>query len=240
MLRILDVLGENSAPLGFDALHGRLGFTRSTLYRYLKILTDAGLVASSPEAGFSIGPRITELDYRMRQHDPLITASRPVMAELAQATAGIALLCRRYGDRVLCVHQERGTNAFRSTYERGLARPLFRGAASRVILAHLPGPAIARLQTSQAEALAESGLPTALQPLRAALRAIRQRGWDVTEGQVTPGVTGIAAALSDSRGEVLGSLSVTLGRTGLSPDETARIAERVTFCAGIVNKTLAG
>ncbi|HEY8613802.1 MAG TPA: helix-turn-helix domain-containing protein, partial [Roseomonas sp.] len=100
MLRVLDVLEE--APdglLSFEALHQALGFSRSTLYRHLKTLTDAGLVAAIPDRGFTLGPRVMELDYRMQQRDPLIGAARPVMAELARSTAGIALLCRRYRDR---------------------------------------------------------------------------------------------------------------------------------------------
>jgi len=41
------------------------------------------------EAGFTLGPRIVELDYRMRQSDPLIGAARPVMTELARSERGV-------------------------------------------------------------------------------------------------------------------------------------------------------
>ncbi|HTH96919.1 MAG TPA: HTH domain-containing protein, partial [Stellaceae bacterium] len=107
MLRILDLIEDSETPVTTEVMLEKLAFTRSTLYRYLKILTESGLIASMPEAGFTLGPRIVELDYRMRQSDPLIGASRPVMAELAQSEQGVALLCRRYKDRVLCIHQER-------------------------------------------------------------------------------------------------------------------------------------
>lgn len=236
MLRILDLLEEaEDGPLSVEALHARLGFTRSTLYRYLKTLTDAGLAASIPDRGYTLGPRVAELDYRMRLRDPLIAAARPVMARLAAEFPGIALLCRRYRDRVLCVHQEGSlSSGLRSTYERGLAMPLFRGAASRVILAHLPGPAVSRLQSRHAAAFAEAGLGDTPAAARAALRAIRQRGWDVTEGQVTPGVTGIAAPVLDAGGAVLGSLSVTLDRPHLPAAEVAALAARLVAAARAV------
>jgi DNA-binding IclR family transcriptional regulator len=238
MLRILDALEASTGHLTVDELHGRLGYTRSTLYRYLKILAEAGLIASMPELGFTLGPRIVELDYRMRQQDPLIAAARPVMAGLVQAEGGIALLCRRYRDRVLCLHQERGQAAFRSHYERGLARPLYRGAAARVILAHLPAATVNRLQGAHAAGFAEVGLGRSAAEAREALRRIRQQGWDLTEGQATPGVTGIAAPLRDAAGEVVGSVSLTLGRTRLAEPEVLRLLERVGFCAGIINSTL--
>jgi DNA-binding IclR family transcriptional regulator len=56
MLRILDLLEE--APggvLSAETLQQARGFTHSTFYRYLKTLTDAGLVAPV-NRGFLLGP----------------------------------------------------------------------------------------------------------------------------------------------------------------------------------------
>jgi DNA-binding IclR family transcriptional regulator len=238
MLRVLDLIEESATPLTSDEMAEQLGFTRSTLYRHLKNLSDAGLVTSFPDVGYALGPRIAELDYKMRNSDPLITASRPVMAELVEARAGIALLCRRYRDQVLCVHQETRNASFASTYERGRALPLYRGAASRIILAHLPARSIQRLYESNRRAFSEGGLGKSLDAVKATLKAMRQRGWDITESQVTRGVTGIAAPVFDDRGGVLGSLSLTVGRTKLAEAEIHAIADRVTFCARIVTKAL--
>jgi DNA-binding IclR family transcriptional regulator len=232
MLQVVDLIEANDSPILPGHLMERLRLTRSTLYRYLKILSDAGLITSFPGVGFALGPRIAELDFKMRNRDPLIIASRPVMSELVASIPGIALLCRRYRDAVLCVHQERGSTSLVSTYERGLARPLFRGAASRIILAYLPPRVIERLhQQDRANGVS-------LASLRPALKEMRRRGWDLTESQVTRGVTGIAAPVFDNRGRVLGSLSLTIGRTKIPPSEAARIAERVMFCARIVSTAL--
>ena len=169
-LGIIDLLEAAEGPVSFEALHAALGFTRSTLYRYLKTLQDAGLATSFPDRGFALGPRVVELDYRMRVTDPLIAAARPAMAQLVAEFPGVALLCRLYRDRVLCVHQDgRLGGERRSTYERGLAMPLFRGAASRVILAHLPGPAVTRLRARHAAEFAEAGLGATPAAVRAAL-----------------------------------------------------------------------
>jgi DNA-binding IclR family transcriptional regulator len=238
MLRVLDLIEESPSPLTSDDMAGRLGFTRSTLYRHLKNLSDAGLVTSFPDVGYALGPRVAELDYKMRNSDPLIIASRPVMAELVDAIPGIALLCRRYRDQVLCVHQESRNADFATTYERGKALPLFRGAASRIILAHLPQRSIQRLYEADRQAFAEGRLGKSLDAVRSALKHMRQRGWDITESQVTRGVTGVAAPVFDDRGGVLGSLSLTVGRTKLADGEIRAVAERVTFCARIVTKAL--
>ena len=238
MMAILDYFEGDTIEWTMEALHAELGYTRSTLYRYLKVLTDAGLLTSLSDVGYTLGPRIAELDYQMRERDPLINASRPVMTALVDEIPGIALLCRRYRDRVLCVHQEQGTQSFQSNYERGLARPLLKGAASRIILAFMPALMIRKLYEASGEAFAEAGLGASLTEVRAALRVIRQTGWDISAGHVTPGVTGIAAPIFDRRNNVLGSLSLTLGQPGLSHDRALSVADRVMFCAGIVTRAV--
>jgi DNA-binding IclR family transcriptional regulator len=238
ILQVLDILEGSSTGLMFDEIHARLDAPRSTLYRYLKALTDAGLVASLPNTGYSLGPRIAELDYKMRTTDPLVVASRPVMAELVHSTPAVALLCRLYRNNVLCIHQESHPDAMRSNYDRGRSRPLLRGAASRVILAYLSPRAIAKLYEEQPDEFREAELGATLLEVRAGLKKIRQRGWDAVEGQVTPGATGIAAPIFDSGDLVIGSLSITLGRVRLEAADIQRLAERVSFCAGIITNAL--
>jgi DNA-binding IclR family transcriptional regulator len=239
MLRILDVIEERGG-VSTEAMLEKLGFTRSTLYRYLKMLSSAGLVASLPNVGYTFGPRIAELDYEMRNRDPLITVAKPVMTEIVQEIPGIALLCRRYKSRVLCVHQQAGDVTFASAYERGLARPITRGAASRIILAYLPGRTLQKIYDRNPQSFADGDLGSSLNEVKMALKAMRTRGWDSTAGHAAPGVTGIAAAVLDNRGAVLGSLSLTVGRPRLGGDELNAIAGRVQFCSRIVSNAIKG
>ncbi len=238
MMGILDLFEGGSAEWTVDRLRGELGYSRATLYRYLRVLTDAGFLTTLPGIGYTLGPRIIELDFKIRTRDPLIGAARPVMAELAAEISGVALLCRVYRDRVLCVHQESSTDLFRSTYERGKARPLLSGATSRVILAHLPAASITRLFEAAPASFADAGLGDSLDAVRQGLRRIRRAGWDMTVGQVTAGVTGIAAPIFDAGGNVVGSLSLALGDPNLSQDRIGFIADRVRFCARVLTNAL--
>jgi DNA-binding IclR family transcriptional regulator len=226
MLGILDLFDGRDAPLilQFDQLHERLGYNRSTLYRYLKALTDAGLLWSFPSLGYVLGPRIIQLDYRSRIGDPLIRLARPAMQDLAGTFGGVALLCRWYKFDVVCVHQESGTDLIASHYERGCARSLLRGAASLAILAQLPAPRLQRLYQEDVSAFEAAGLGASLQAVKAALRTHRQRGWVSTSGEVTPGVTGIAAPVFEARNKCVGSLSITLPQTQATPDRVTHIA----------------
>lgn len=238
MLQLLDLFTPDRPLWQAEEMQAHLGASRSTLYRYLKCLSDAGLIAHMPRRGYSLGPRIIEMDRQIATSDPLIQAARPVMRELAARQPGVVLLCRRYEMKVLCVHQERAGGDHVTTYERGKAQSLLQGAASLVVLAHLSPYQINRLHADHAAEIASVGLAEDLPTLREALRRIRHKGWWMTEGEVTEGVTGIAAPVFDAEGEVLGSLSVTIPEQKLSQDHIAEIANRLTFAAGIVTRAL--
>jgi DNA-binding IclR family transcriptional regulator len=238
MLTVLDVIEASSTGVTFDQMLETMKLPRSTLYRYVKVLSEAGLIVSLPHFGYTLGPRVAELDLKMRTQDPLITASLPVMNELARSVSGVVLLCRKYRDKVLCVHQAGSSPAFRSGYARGQDRPLFKGAASRIILAYTEARAVARLYAERSGEFAEAQLGSSLAEVKATLAQIRQAGWDCTAGQVTTGVTGIAAPVFDSKDAIVGSLSVTLVTSTLRENDVEQIAERVKLCAGIVSQAL--
>lgn len=238
IFQLLDMFGGRDSEWTVDELYERLGYTRSTLYRYLKTLTDAGLLTSLPGRGYALGPRIIELDYYIRKSDPVISAGRPVMEELVSQINGIALLCRRYQYKVLCIHQAASTDIVRSNYERGLARPLLRGAASVVILAYLPAHQLKKFYLQHAGAFAAAGLGESLDEVRAGLKAHRQLGWVTSTGHLTPGITGVAAPLFDGRQKVLGSLSLSIPAAQISEDEIPAIARQLLFSARIITRAL--
>ncbi|WP_170109332.1 IclR family transcriptional regulator [Celeribacter persicus] len=238
LLGILDLFDEENPEWDFDAMLVRLGFSRSTLYRYLKVLTDAGLLSSFPGRGYSLGPRIIQMDYQIIVSDPLIRAARPIMQDLTQEYPSVSLLCRRYRQGVLCVHQESSTDQVRSNFERGRSRPLLRGAASQVILAHLSPYQLSRLYDENPVAFAKAGLGETLPAVRSVLKDIRQRGWHHTVAAVTPGVTGVATALFDAQEEVTGSLSLTFPGTDLSEEEIAGIGKRLSDASRSVAERL--
>lgn len=238
MLSVLNLFDLEHPEWSFDAILSELGYSRATLYRYLKTLTDAGLLTSFPGRSYTLGPRIIELDYQIIMTDPLIHAARPVMKELVSNFSGVSLLCRRYRNRVLCVHQESSNPQLRSQYERGRARPLLRGSASLVILANFPAYQLTKLYEQEADEFAKAGLGKSLPQVRETMKQIRQVGWAKGEAQLTPGVTGIGAPIFDAHREIIGSLNLTLRETGIPDERVAQIGERVRFCAGIISKTL--
>ena len=203
-----------------------LGVSLSTAYRYVRSLVKAGVLESHNDGGsYVLGPAIIELDRTIRVSDPVLAAARPTMQWLAGqvGAGGVVLLCRLFQDKVMCIHQEhRAGPDVPVTYERGLPLPMFRGAASKIIFAHLPPRRLRRLHERHAAAIAEAALGDSFETLSAHLRALRRSGVCVSRGELEIGTTGIAVPVFSRRRQVLGSLSVAY-RAHLDELATARL-----------------
>ena len=238
MMEILDLFDEQHLSWMPEQMMERLQCPRSTLYRYLRVLTNAGLVISQPELGYSLGPRIVELDYMMRSSDPMISKGRPLLQELIKEITGVGLLCRYFKDRVLCVHQETSASEIHSSYERGRAMPIAYGATSRIILAHLRLPQLRQLYALQPREFSRTVSEKGFDQLQEDLRELRKQGYCQSQGEVTPGVIGVAAPVFDSEGMIIGSLSVVVPETGFNERRRRLIIDRIIFSARVLTNSM--
>jgi DNA-binding IclR family transcriptional regulator len=206
-----------------------LEVSSATAYRCIADLEAAGLLERVADGQYVLGPAIVELDREIRRHDPLIAAAADVMKGLAERNGGAVLLSRLHGLKVLCVHEVRGRLSPTVSYERGRAMPLYRGATSKVILAHLGEAALARLVERDAAGLRKAGLPSRLDKLREHLAPWREDKVCSTSGEVDPGATGWAAPLFHGK-TLLGSLSVVMP-AGTPALDGRRIADQVMRAA---------
>ncbi len=138
VLAVLEVFSEERLEWTPDELMKELGYSRPTLYRYLKSLKDAGFLMPTGHGGFTLGPKVVEMDYLMRKSDALVLRGLPHLKDLIKTYSCTALLVRWYGNRILCVASESSTKNPLSSYPRGRPMPLGRGAITRSIMASLP------------------------------------------------------------------------------------------------------
>jgi DNA-binding IclR family transcriptional regulator len=139
----------------------------------------------------------------------------------------------------VCVHQVRGRLApDMVSYERGRAMPLFRGATSRIILAHLPAAELRDIVEQHSEALKRATLPAALDKLEQAMAVLRAEKVCATAGEVDPEAMGWAAAIHQGK-HLLGSLSLVLSRHH-APAEPKRLADQLLRAALRIEGRLKG
>ena len=140
VLAVLEVFSEERLEWMPEDLMRELGYSRPTLYRYLKILKDAGFLMSTRNSGVTLGPKVVEMDHLTRRSDALVLHGVPYLKELTAAYSCTAMVLRWYGNKILCVVSESSTKNPISSYPRGRPMPLGRGAIARSIMAFLPRP----------------------------------------------------------------------------------------------------
>lgn len=197
ILRILQLF-DRQHVWTVEAIAREMGVSVSSAYRDVQELSGAGFLDPVAGAGYVLGPAFIQYDRQIRASDPLIRVSAPIMQRLLERTTqkGTAILCRRYRDCVMCVHQERGSESQAlSFYERGVAMPLFIGAASKVILAHLDERVLKRSYLENTEQIRKATGCEDLKSFRAELRRIRREGNAITTSELGPGRVGFAAPI---------------------------------------------
>jgi DNA-binding IclR family transcriptional regulator len=200
MFEIVNMFSTSSPLLRIEDVMARLAYTRSTAYRYVRELCDAGLVAPSYGGYYTLGPRIIELERLLMLTDPLYRAGSSELPALRRDDS-VLLLQKLYGDKVLCIYKE-GPDVLEHNGQRiqikrarGLPFPLFRGAASLALLAWMPPHRIRETYLHNAEEIATRGLGTDWKTFQGNLAGIRREGHAVSRGQISSRIIAVGVPI---------------------------------------------
>jgi len=229
MLAVLDLFTEERPSLTAEQIGARLDYTRPTGYRYVRELVAAGLLARAPH-GYALGARIIEFDWLIRRHDPLLTASRTAVQQLARRTGCGVTQMGIYGERIVTIDYEPGPNPIEIDFDRGRPMPLWRGAPSKAILAFLPRGRLERLHRRHPG----RGFSRFMQELP----AIRKVGYAVSFGELDIGKVGLGAPLFRRDRSVAGSLCLVTTRARYDAANRDALAERLLDAAARISESL--
>jgi len=207
-----------------DAINATLGYTRPTGYRYVKELVEAGMLQKVSAGHYALGGRIIELDYQLRQTDPVLLASAPAMMAAARRSGYDLVLSVLYaGPRVIDIHRANGTEDLVLTYGRGRPRPMFRSGAPKVLLAWLERGPLVKIHAQYAEEIAANGMGRDWVEFRNYLKNIRRRGYYRSLGELQPGVGAMAVPVLNADGDCVGALAIVGSATRIEKDSDARL-----------------
>jgi DNA-binding IclR family transcriptional regulator len=238
---VLKLFSPDIPSLRIEEISAALGYKRSTAYRYVRELCAAGLLTPRPDARYALGPMIVELERLLRLTDPLYRAGAAVLPPLRSNDCVYQLQELSRDDEVLCIYKD-GPDELRfegRSYalnrERGLPFPLFRGAGSVAILAHLSRDRIQRTYLSNANRIAKAGLGRTWEDFRQGMSAIRRRGYAVSRRADVKHMIGIAVpVLLEADGRVVGSLDYIIMRADLDDAAERALAAKLAEVAALV------
>jgi DNA-binding IclR family transcriptional regulator len=208
-IAILGLFSQERPLWNADEINDSLGYSRATGYRYVKDLVDSGLLQKVGARGYALGARIIELDYQLRQSDPVLLAAAPVMEDLSRrAKLDVVLSAMFGGCRLVDTHRVSYGNTLQLHYGRGRPRPLFRGAAPKVIMAHLPRNQLLKIYEAHPAEVSDVGLGKNWKEFRQRMAEIRASGVYLSIGELDEGVGAAAVPVTNAEEEVVASLAL--------------------------------
>jgi len=239
MLSILDLFTVEKPMWSSEAICDYIGCSAPTGYRYVRELVEAGLLARLGNGSYALGPRVMTLDYQLRTVDPYFCAGQPLMQHLSEQTGCDCVMTRIFDDEIVDTHRESGADGLHLAYGRGRPRPLFRGAAPKVILATLSRARLARLFEKHTAAVREAGMGQTFDEFWSKLQEIRKAGFYMSRGELESGVGAIGVPFFGSGPQAVGALALVIPLRRFEFMHHAKLLELLQVTATKLSETVA-
>src|SRR5271163_604579 len=159
------------------------GIALPSVYRYITLLRETGLLAGDERGSYRLSARLIGLARAAEAAESIIEVADPVMRELAEQTGETVILVRLIGRSAVCVHRVQSAQQLRISFEPGQPLPLDRGASARLLLASLAPD----VRQEYLAPLAERD-PEAALLLEKKILLAGQQGYAVSEEEIHMGV----------------------------------------------------
>jgi DNA-binding IclR family transcriptional regulator len=241
-LTVLRLLARHTEPVPASAIARDLGLPRSTIYHLLAVLRDQGFVVHLPEERrYGLGVAAFELGSAYTRQAPLQRMARQSLVRLVDATRHNAHLAVLHGRDVLYVIEERAPGRPPLVTDVGVRLPSQLTASGLAMLASLPPQQVRALFPSRDAFVQRHGLgPTTLPGLRALLTRVRQDGFAVEDGTVTPEFASVAAPVLDHVGHPVAGIAVTYPAVEVGADQRQAIVDHVIRTARELTRRIGG
>lgn len=212
-LRGLDLVEATalSGPDGMslEEIAEATGQPRSTAYRLLKALRDAGLMRQVRRGRYRPGYRLIRLAAGALHGDLLAAAARPALHDLVAQTGETAFIAVRAGADALCLEKIESPRSVRVAYTAGRVVPLYAGASAKVLLAFAPERDRQRVLAGPFQVFTDPAFVTR-ERIAADLARITREGHAVSRGETDPGATAVSVPVlaPDQPGQCLASVTV--------------------------------
>lgn len=240
VLAILDLFSSEQPVWNPDQINEALGYTRTTGYRYVKELVDAGFLQKVSTGLYSLGPRIIELDYQLRQSDPLLLSARPVMAEIAGETGYDAVLSVLFFNmmQIIDIYRASVQPGLELTYGRGRPRPFLISSAPKVLLSCLKTSQLKQVYERYRDEIEMSEMGTTWEDFRNYLKQVKKQGFYASYGELEADIGAIAAPIFNKDGEAIAALALVGSVDRIRQEEINAITDKVKTASSRITQRI--
>ena len=232
-LDVIDVVAEGPIKLG--DLAARLGLTRSTTHRLASALTDRRYLSFVPHSGYSLGPKLLELGFRVRDELDLPRVAAPHLERLALLTEDTVHLGVLDHGHVLYLDKVPGKRRINISSRIGELQPVSSTGLGKALILDLDDDAWVELfRTERAERRSEMSLQEWLERMRRYVRVGYAFDLEENEDQIRC----IAAPIRDVAGRTIAAISVSSAAQYMSDQRMHTLSRDVLTTAQRISEDL--
>lgn len=229
VLKLLAYLNARNQPVRVADLPKALGAPRSTTYELVKMLSEAGLLETSPEDSKVFFGRLMYIyGAKFLSHNSLLSRGRVEVDRLADLTGETCELCTLHHNRQAILYTRPGSRPMRISSEIGAQFPIPWTASGRLLLADNSEAEIGALVTEEDLALPD-GDRLSLEAFAEECRGARNAEIVVTRGLINSFTQCLAAPITGTTGATEATICFVLP-IDVEPEHRQKL-ERILIAA---------
>ena len=228
-LSVITAFSDASPLLTASELAVRVGISRAAARRFLITLNHAGYAATDGRA-YWLTPKVLALGHSYLGSARLPRTARPFLQGITAEVNESSNLALLDGHDIVYAARANVARLMSTAIEPGTRLPAHVTAAGRVIAAGMP-PAVLEEWLAGTELTHHTPRTvTSRTAFKAEVREAGLRGYAAVESQYEAGLRGIAVPLTDSHGETIGALGISMA------ESTCTTAEAIRRCVPALQK----
>jgi DNA-binding IclR family transcriptional regulator len=232
-MRLLDLFERGRPEMSLAEFARRSGHSKSTTYRLLLTLVEAGWLERSPSGAFRLTIKAFQVGSVLVDSLELRQEAGPIMARMAAEIDQAVYLVVAAGTRAVCLERiDSGQGVRLTELYVGGSQPLNLGAAPRALLAFDQDRLLPPMLK---EGLARRTEHSFVDPadLLSDLAETRRRGYSISDQDVTEGIGAIGAPILGPNSVAIGALSFGGLRQHVLPPRPTHVAYLLQACQEI-------
>lgn len=238
-LNILEVLAQSAEGMTALELADSIGVHKTTAYRYLNTLLQAGYIQTNGDASYHLGNKILELGSHMLRRMPLRETAHPFLVKLSAETQKTVHLCVLDRHDVVYIDKVESQRSLPMVSRVGSRAPAYCTGIGKALLSSLPAEqVISLLQVVTLEKRTATTITDPMQLLEE-LKITAERGYAIDNGEHEEGIKCFATLVKDYGGDVIAAVSTAgLKREFADETEVERIIVAIITTAAEISRAL--
>ena len=238
VLRLVELLARAARPRGVSEIARELGISKARAHRHLRALVQHGYARQEAESErYEIAVKLMVLGEAVRDRFDVLTALRPQMARLREATGQAVTASALVEGAVVVLELLPGRTLIEFGVRPGASLDFHASAHGLIALAFGPAQLMDEVLARPLKAWTAATV-TRPSDLRAAVEKVRAQGWATAPDQMMLGVNALAAPVFNHRGAWRGTLALVGSTQFIAAAPAAEQIAAVTRAAAEASRRL--